>query len=109
MEMYFKNERIRLNLKQSDVAEKCGVSLKTITNWEKGSNSIPSDKLVVLAEIGFDIQYIIIGKRCSIPTKPTPLDQITKEQLLDTLELVLKNTLKQEAEVKTAIEKIKTL
>ncbi len=62
MENLFKNERLRLNMTQTEVAELCDVSKKTIINWEK-ETPIPSDKLNLLACAGFDVQYIVTGIR----------------------------------------------
>ncbi len=59
-----KNERLRLNLGQSDIADATDVSLKTVQRWEK-EIAIPSDKLAALANFGIDIQYVITGQRSS--------------------------------------------
>lgn len=59
-----KNERLRLNLGQSDIANATDVSLKTVQRWEK-EIAIPSDKLALLAKFGADVQYIITGQRSS--------------------------------------------
>ena len=57
-----KNERLRLNLGQSDVAKETDVSSKTVQRWEK-EVAIPSDKLSLLANLGVDVQYVVTGKR----------------------------------------------
>lgn len=64
-----KNERLRLNLGQSDIADATDVSLKTVQRWEK-EVAIPSDKLALLANCGIDVQYIVTGQRSSniLPT-----------------------------------------
>lgn len=62
MSDYLKNERNRLNLMQSHVCEKIEVGSATYTRWESG-RPIPSDKLTLLAKMGFDVQYIITGER----------------------------------------------
>lgn len=62
MENFFKIERLRLGMTQTEVAELCDVSKKTIINWEK-ENPIPSDKLNLLAVAKFDVQYIVTGVR----------------------------------------------
>jgi len=51
-------ERKRLHLNQSKVADYCGVSSKTVSRWEK-SIPIPADKLALLAQLGYDITYIL--------------------------------------------------
>ena len=45
---------------QSQVCEKVDVGSATYTRWESGK-PIPSDKLTLLANMGFDVQYIITG------------------------------------------------
>lgn len=51
-------ERKRLNLNQNKVAIYCDVSIKTISRWEKNI-PIPADKLALLAQLGYDITYIL--------------------------------------------------
>lgn len=58
----FKSERKRLNLSQDGLANLIDVSESTIKRWESGT-AIPSDKLSLCAEHGFDIIYILLGKR----------------------------------------------
>lgn len=67
-----KSERERLKIGQAQVADKTNVSLKTVGRWEK-EIAIPSDKLSLLAELGFDLLYILTGHRQSI-VQATPLD-----------------------------------
>ncbi|PRO74922.1 hypothetical protein C6Y40_03765 [Alteromonas alba] len=62
-----KAERERLGLKQSQVFEHIGVSKGTFIRWEQDA-PIPSDKLAGLASLGFDINYVVTGKR-SVNTK----------------------------------------
>lgn len=82
-----KEERVRLNMTQEHVAILCNVSRKTVVNWES-DNPIPSDKLGVLKQHGFDIFFIIDGIRSS------PVGQVTGEikisELEDTLEMIYK-------------------
>lgn len=57
----FKSERKRLNLSQEGLGSLIDVSESTIKRWENGA-AIPSDKLTLCAENGFDIIYILLGK-----------------------------------------------
>ncbi|TMP27183.1 XRE family transcriptional regulator [Pseudoalteromonas rubra] len=59
-----KGERERLNLTQQEVADKINVGKATYIRWESGK-AIPSDKLAELAGLGFDIGYVVTGKRGS--------------------------------------------
>lgn len=53
-------ERKRLGLNQNKVATYCEVSIKTVGRWEKNI-PIPADKLALLAQLGYDINYILTG------------------------------------------------
>ncbi len=55
-------ERKRLRLNQKKVATYCEVSIKTVGRWEKNI-PIPADKLALLAQLGYDINYILTGVR----------------------------------------------
>ena len=60
-----KDERNRLNLLQQDVADLCEVTKKTIGRWEAAA-PIPSDKLILLSNSGFDVPYILFGVRSKL-------------------------------------------
>ena len=53
-------ERKRLSLNQNKVAAYCEVSVKSVGRWEKNI-PIPADKLALLAQLGYDITYILTG------------------------------------------------
>lgn len=74
----FSEERALRNKTQSFVADVCNVSTKTVGRWEKDT-PIPSDKLSLLAGIGFDSNFIITGERVRSDSKT---DQI-KEGMLE--------------------------
>ncbi|MCU4481241.1 XRE family transcriptional regulator [Acinetobacter ursingii] len=57
----FKSERKRLNLSQEGLGSLIDVSESTIKRWENGT-AIPSDKLILCAEHGLDIVFILLGK-----------------------------------------------
>lgn len=58
----FKSERKRLNLSQEGLAALIDVSESTIKRWESGA-AIPSDKLSLCIEQGFDVVYILLGRK----------------------------------------------
>lgn len=60
----FRYERKRLNLSQESLGNLIDVSESTIKRWESGA-SIPSDKLTLCAEHGFDIIFILLGRKMS--------------------------------------------
>jgi len=97
-------ERKRLNLSQNKIAEYCEVNVKSVGRWEKNI-PIPADKLALLAQLGYDITYILTGVKLAPQTAgldiasqiwkmshndktPQILDTISKEQKtwLDILE-----------------------
>lgn len=57
-----KEERERLGITQKALIEESEVSKQTVIRWESGG-SIPSNKLGVMESMGFDIYYIITGKK----------------------------------------------
>lgn len=62
MKLTLRALRINLNMSRFILAEKLGVSVMTIHNWENGGN-IPSDKLLKIAEIfEISIDKIDLGK-----------------------------------------------
>ena len=56
-------ERNRLNLKAKDVAEFVGVAIPTQSNYENGKRSPDAAYLAKLTDLGFDINYVLTGKR----------------------------------------------
>ncbi|KZN57621.1 hypothetical protein N473_07025 [Pseudoalteromonas luteoviolacea CPMOR-1] len=62
-------ERDRLNMTQPEVAEKLGVGIATYVRWEKNGKPIPSDKLNELAQIGFDILFVVNGTKSATDTQ----------------------------------------
>jgi len=76
----FSEERKRLKFSQKSLSEKLETAQRTISRWEKG-DTIPSDKLILSASIGFDVKYVLFGH-----SKKTEADQGTageKPQELD--------------------------
>lgn len=57
-----KEERQRHRLTISDLAAHADNSESAVKRWEKDT-PIPGDKLAMLADIGFDTQYILMGVR----------------------------------------------
>ena len=107
MNDYLKEERNRLNLKQREIAIACDVTERTVIKWESGS-PIPSDKLAVLASLGFDIQYVVLGKRIinrTIYTGHVGLDKL--ERLLQYSEKKVKELDQYINRIREAVEMIK--
>lgn len=51
-----KAARVNVDLTQKEAAEKLGVSIKTLWNWENGECVPPSDKIDPICEL-YDIHY----------------------------------------------------
>ena len=64
--IFLTEERNRLNLKAKDVAEFVGVAIPTQSNYENGKRSPDAAYLARLTELGFDINYVLTGKRESL-------------------------------------------
>lgn len=71
----FREERIRLDLDQTQVARICGVDRKTVYRWET-TISIPAEKLASVVDAGFDPVYVLTGRR---PGDPWP-EQLRPEE-----------------------------
>lgn len=57
-----KELRVALSFSQETLAEKLGVSRRTISGWEADDSSPNTVQLFALSELGFDVGYIITGK-----------------------------------------------
>lgn len=58
-----REERSRLDLNQSDMADIAGVGKRTIIDWEKDRSSPTAQHLVKLSAVGVDTTYILTGVR----------------------------------------------
>ena len=59
----FVEERERLRLSQSALADMGGTKLRTLQNWESAKNFPSSEFLADAAKFGIDVQYILTGTR----------------------------------------------
>ncbi len=62
---FLKEERNRLGYNQSYVADYISVAVPTLSNYEQGKRSPDLSILIKMAEIGYDMQFVITGKRDS--------------------------------------------
>lgn len=80
MTTYLRDERNRLGLTQQQAAEAIGVGKTTLLRWESGY-PIPSDKLIALSDIGFDLTYVLKGVNTpSAVLEPTKTDLVVVPQ-----------------------------
>lgn len=59
----FEEERVRMGKTQDVLANDVGVNRRTIGRIESGETPPAGDLLSVIAQLGFDIQYILTGIR----------------------------------------------
>ncbi len=59
---FLRQERELLGLQGREVYERLEVSKGTYIRWEAG-HAVPSDQLAKLYELGFDVGYVVTGKR----------------------------------------------
>ncbi|MDF1486703.1 helix-turn-helix transcriptional regulator [Ramlibacter sp. H39-3-26] len=64
-------ERERMALTQPALAEKCGVTMRSQRNYEKGERSPDAEYLAALASCGLNVLYILTGQRTITPL-PAP-------------------------------------
>lgn len=57
-----KELRVALSFSQEALAEKLGVSRRTVVGWEAEDSSPNTVQLFALSELGFDVSYIVTGK-----------------------------------------------
>lgn len=76
-----REERNRLNLKQKDIATICDMTQRSIVRWEQQA-TIPADKLMKLAEHGFNVYYILTGE-LTMNLQPNNVEQVILELPFD--------------------------
>ncbi|MDD4967465.1 helix-turn-helix transcriptional regulator [Halothiobacillus sp.] len=70
-----KEERTRLRLSQSEIADSLGVSRRSVIDWEKGGATPNAENISDLYDFGVDVLYTLTGRR-----EPEPFS--TEEKLL---------------------------
>ena len=84
-------KRLNLNLQQSDLAERCGISLSTINGLENGRNVTLDTFVAVLRELReFDALYVSFLH--PEPIAPDVMLKLTKNQRLRARKLKTKQT-----------------
>ena len=75
-----KEERNKLGLYQSDIAERCGVSREQWGKYERGENKPSSEKLFSFQKAGIDIDYVMHGFHADITRPSENLPEYTAEE-----------------------------
>ena len=78
---YIRRKRLNLNMKQIELAERCGIGISTINSLERGKNTSLDTFIAVLRELHeFDALYLSFLK--DEPIAPDVLLKLTKNQRL---------------------------
>jgi len=85
-----REERERISFTQPQIAKMANVSKTTQVNYEQGARKPDSEYLFLISEVGIDVQYVLTGVRSLNwpPESEAKIQQISKDELLDTLELI---------------------
>lgn len=73
--LFLAEERRRLGLKAKEVADFVGIAIPTQSNYELGKRFPDAQYFFKIADLGFDINYVVTGKRNNV-------DLTKKEELL---------------------------
>ena len=68
-----REERDRLGLSQLAMAEVCGVTMRSLRNYEKGDRQPDASCLAAMATAGADVLYILTGQRSGAAVPPPAL------------------------------------
>lgn len=60
-----REERVRFNLKQSEIAAYCGLNVRSWGTYERALAVPDATVIANLVELGFDIIYLFTGERAS--------------------------------------------
>ncbi|ANY90456.1 transcriptional repressor DicA [Pseudomonas putida] len=58
-----REERVRLNLSQEDLAQAGGVNRNTQGSYERGVRNPDTAYLLAVAELGVEVDFVLFGKR----------------------------------------------
>ncbi|WP_201546093.1 helix-turn-helix domain-containing protein [Psychrobacter sp. H7-1] len=64
--LFLAEERSRPGLKAKGVADYAGIAIPTQSNYKKSKRCPDAQYLIKIAELGFDINYVITGRRDSL-------------------------------------------
>lgn len=60
-----REERFRIDAQQTDFAESCGVSRRTLSSWENGEATPNASVLALMAGLGVDVLYVVTGEKAA--------------------------------------------
>lgn len=68
-------ERKRLGLQQEDVRQALDISYATMSRYENGHRMPEADKIARMAQLGFDVGYVLTGQRPTLSTSDLSGDE----------------------------------
>lgn len=71
-----KSERERLNLLQTDIVDKLGVSVPALSTYENGKRQPKLDLLASMAGLGYDVHFVITGERVGALQSDLSTDEV---------------------------------
>ena len=83
-----REERERLGYTQLDVANVFGITDKTHSRYELDKTSPDAEYLSVLATMGFDVNYIITGRRSDDSSSESEYDDVQLADMEETVEMM---------------------
>lgn len=69
-------ERERMGLSQQQLADACGITIRSQRNYEKGERAPDSDYLSAFAEVGGDVLFVLTGNPQSTNLAVDPAEQV---------------------------------
>lgn len=70
-----RGERLRLDLKQTDILKQLDVAISTFSSYETGKRSPDIEFLLRLGELGYDVGYVVTGERVEGGSVVLPPDE----------------------------------
>lgn len=82
-----REERERLRLSQQELADKCGVTMRSQRNYEKDERLPDAGYLTALQDAGADVTYVLTGDYLSVAQAKASVKEKLKDRQLKGLEL----------------------
>ncbi len=76
-----RGERERLGLSQADFAGRAGITRNTQAKYEAGERSPDASYLALVAEIGVNVPYVLVGQTLAAQISPKEVALIDKYRL----------------------------
>lgn len=99
---WLRQERERIGLTQQEMADGCGVTMRSQRNYEMGERFPDARYLAAAAALGIDVLYVLTGQRTGGAAAPTrgPIDVAKLLEVYELIEWVARKTGKRWSERK---------